>query len=541
MKATHEYKKMLDERQLRHTSHRNCSQSPKRIVKNILNTVLDHVDGIINAPIVHETSDAEVQIEDPEEVIDVSSSGDEDGEDDDVLEYEVIDLEEVENDPHTVGQKMINLTYCDNMLQYPWPVALLPDQTYSQDNENARNTKRLNAIKISEPLKRKLEEIDGSSRKKRRILADHDDDYSPVFKANELYFQTRKMDGNFENIETENQTTGLHSCNDAKLTDSTHAAMPYPMISYNWPVSLRYFDARKQFHLDSIDFPSILSLFINASHIKFDAYTEEAEINQELDGLDRIFVSLDVSFPNNMLGYDWPVALRSMLVLEMNSINFPSILSTMLRDPIVDALVSCGSLKEDMDSESTFPAGTHPNPHEVSLQDCVQFPNNMLTYDWPIEVRPVTQSFTLTHINYPSVLSRLLWQRICNPDSIVTLDQENPEDCHIVHMRNETIDFVFPNNMITYSWPLVPVFRVSNDSSLIEKSSHFERSSIKRSNTDAFTDKITEKKMRISSDTVVPSDQSIMGTLILKCEMLSCSESMSQMKGTKRNRGPFFK
>merc|ERR1719300_978598 len=120
MKATQEYKKMLDERQLQHTSHRNCSQSPKRIVKNILNTVLDHVDGIINAPIVHETSDAEVQIEDtvvqiedpevqiedPEEVIDVSSSGDEDGEDDeddDVLEYEVINLEEVENDPHTVG------------------------------------------------------------------------------------------------------------------------------------------------------------------------------------------------------------------------------------------------------------------------------------------------------------------------------------------------------------------------------------------------------------------------------------------------------
>ena len=28
-----------------------------------------------------------------------------------------------------------------------------------------------------------------------------------------------------------------------------------------------------------------------------------------------------------------------------------------------------------------------------------------------------------------------------------------------------------------------------------------------------------------------------MGTLILKCEMLSSSESMSPMKGTKRNRG----
>ena len=259
---------MLDERQLQHTSHRNCSQSPKRIVKNILNTVLDHVDGIINAPIVHETSDAEVQIEDPEEVIDVSSSGDEDGEEDDVLEYEVINLEEVENDPHTVGQKMINFPNCDNMLQYLWPVALLPDQTYSQNNANARNTKRVNAIKISEPLKRKLEEIDGSSRKKRRILADHDDDYSPVFKVNELYFQTRKMDGNFENIETENQATGLHSCNDV---DSTHAAMPYPMISYNWPVSLRYFDARKQFHLDSIDFPSILSLFITSFHREISA------------------------------------------------------------------------------------------------------------------------------------------------------------------------------------------------------------------------------------------------------------------------------
>jgi len=193
-------------------------------------------------------------------------------------------------------------------------------------------------------------------------------------------------------------------------------------------------------------------------------------------------------------------------------------------------------LKENMDSESTFPAGTRPNPHEVSLQYCVQFPNNTLTYDWPIEVRPVTPSFTLTHINYPSVLSRLLWQQICNPDSIVTLDQENPEDFHIVHVHNETIDFVFPNNMITYSWPLVPAFRVSNNNSLNEKNSHFERSSIKRSNTDAFTDKINEKKMRISSDAVVPSDQSIMGTRILKCEMLSCSESMSPMKGTKRNR-----
>ena len=136
--------------------------------------------------------------------------------------------------------------------------------------------------------------------------------------------------------------------------------------------------------------------------------------------MDRIFVSLDVSFPNNMLGYDWPVALRSMLVLEMNSINFPSILSMMLRDPIVDALVSCGSLKEDMDSESTFPAGTRPNPHEVSLQDCVQFPNNMLTYDWPIEVRPVTPSFSLTQnffnmysLNYVKYMIPSIFPPIC--------------------------------------------------------------------------------------------------------------------------------